>query len=253
VGRARRAARAALNEEELAGGIIGGAQRVGDTVRRPTGEWTPAVHALLRHLERRGFAGAPRVLGIDEQGREILTYLDGEPGSLTFPEALHLETGVATFGRFVRAYHDAVADFRPAEAVWRAVARPVADGEVVCHGDLGHWNTVWRGDELVGAIDWDMAEPGPPLRDLVYAAAASVPLLSETPRDRPRRLAILCDAYGGVTPVELIDAALETLDFEVERLESFDREPWVSLRERGQQRALAARAAWIRENRALFF
>ena len=46
--------------------------RVGDTVRRPTGPWTPAIHALLRHLEHRGFDGAPRLHGIDEQGREIL-------------------------------------------------------------------------------------------------------------------------------------------------------------------------------------
>jgi chloramphenicol 3-O-phosphotransferase len=65
-------------EERLPGGNAGGAVLVDGTVRRPTGAWTPAVHDLLRHLEQRGFTGAPRVLGIDEQHREILTYLPGE-------------------------------------------------------------------------------------------------------------------------------------------------------------------------------
>ncbi|MGI5224335.1 hypothetical protein [Actinoallomurus sp. CA-142502] len=54
--------------------------RLGDTVRRPTHPWTPAVHALLGHLEQVGFPYSPRLLGTDEEGREVLTYLDGESG-----------------------------------------------------------------------------------------------------------------------------------------------------------------------------
>lgn len=45
------------------------AVRVGDTVRRQVGPHTQAVHALLRHFERVGFDGAPRVPGFDERGR----------------------------------------------------------------------------------------------------------------------------------------------------------------------------------------
>ena len=60
------------------GGRNDGAVRVGQTVRRRAGTHTLAIHALLRHLKAVGFAGAPRVLGIDYQGREVLTYLDGE-------------------------------------------------------------------------------------------------------------------------------------------------------------------------------
>src|SRR6266498_211042 len=57
-------------EEVLAGGNFNHVVRVGDTVRRvKTGAWTPAVHALLRHLERAGFDGAPRALGVDDRGR----------------------------------------------------------------------------------------------------------------------------------------------------------------------------------------
>jgi hypothetical protein len=65
-------------EIRLDGGNAGGAVRAGDTVRRAAGPWTPSVHALLAHLAGRGFAGSPRPLGVDEQGREVLTFLAGE-------------------------------------------------------------------------------------------------------------------------------------------------------------------------------
>ena len=58
-------------EIPLIGGNTSTVVRVGDTVRRNVGPWTPAVHALLRHLEYIGFTGAPRVLGLDERGREV--------------------------------------------------------------------------------------------------------------------------------------------------------------------------------------
>jgi hypothetical protein len=45
--------------EEPLPGTFSTLARVGDTVRRSTGPWTPAVHALLRHLEWAGFDGAP--------------------------------------------------------------------------------------------------------------------------------------------------------------------------------------------------
>ena len=58
-------------EERLPGGHLGGAVRVGGTVRRPAGPWTPAVHALLAHLAPR-LPGVPRVLGLDDRGRPVL-------------------------------------------------------------------------------------------------------------------------------------------------------------------------------------
>ena len=67
-----------MEEQRLDGGNTGGAIRVGDTVRRAAGPWTPTVHALLAHLADQGFAGSPVPLGLDNQGREILSFLDGE-------------------------------------------------------------------------------------------------------------------------------------------------------------------------------
>ncbi len=70
----------------LSGGNVSlGVVRVGDTVRRPVGPHARSVHRLLRHLERNGFAQAPRVLGHDEEGREVLSFI---PGSTDFPNDL---------------------------------------------------------------------------------------------------------------------------------------------------------------------
>ena len=55
------------HEVPLYGGNVTGATRIGQTVRRTTGPWSTTVHTLLRHLEKNGFIGAPRFLGIDEQ------------------------------------------------------------------------------------------------------------------------------------------------------------------------------------------
>ena len=41
--------------------------------------------ALLDHLERVGFSGAPRYLGSDERGREVLSYIPGEAPIVPYP------------------------------------------------------------------------------------------------------------------------------------------------------------------------
>jgi hypothetical protein len=72
--------------------------RLGDTVRRPARPWTPAVHALLTYLEDVGFPYSPRVLGIDETGREILTYVDGASGPQGWGEVVG-DAGLTTYAR----------------------------------------------------------------------------------------------------------------------------------------------------------
>ena len=97
-------------EQPFEDGNITAVVRVGDTVRRATGSWTPAVHALLRHLEARGFDGAPRALGFDDAGREVLSDIAGRtaPASL---DGIRSDDVLAATARLVRRYHDAVADF----------------------------------------------------------------------------------------------------------------------------------------------
>ena len=93
---------------------LGRVERVGDTVHRPVGPWTAAVHGLLHHLEAVGYDRAPRVLGFDEQGREVLTWIGGESGPDGWAKVV-ADRGLIAFARLLRDYHDAVAVYRPAE------------------------------------------------------------------------------------------------------------------------------------------
>jgi hypothetical protein len=72
---------AAPNEPiALAGGGRSIVHRQGNVVIRNSGPWTPAVHALLRHLQDVEFPAAPRLVGsgLRQDGREVLTFIDGE-------------------------------------------------------------------------------------------------------------------------------------------------------------------------------
>jgi hypothetical protein len=94
-------------EETLAGGFVSAVAKVGDTVRRPIGPWTQAVHALLRHLEAVGFDGARGVLGIDERGREVLSHVRGTVPLRATPE-MATERVLDELGGLLRSYHEAV-------------------------------------------------------------------------------------------------------------------------------------------------
>lgn len=187
-----------LNEVPLTGGNVAAAVvRVGDTVRRPAGAWTPAVHAFLTHLHSVGYPAAPRPLGIDDAGREVLTFI---PGPVPWPDRFDLlepDAALHRVGTMIRDLHDAAAGFTPPpDAAWRRLIPP--DGtDLVIHHDLAPWNLV-AGDRWA-FIDWDTAAPGTRLWDLAYAAKGFVPLSADPAwhrRDAARRLRILVDAYG---------------------------------------------------------
>jgi hypothetical protein len=140
-----------VTEEPLIGGFVNSVVRVDSTVRRSTGPWTPAVHALLRHLESVGFAESPRVRGVDAQGREVLDFLEGEVvGWTNWPNVMLESAGVGQLGALLRLYHHAVNGFEPADdAIWRNPLAP-STGELIRHGDFSPFNSVWRGGRVVG-------------------------------------------------------------------------------------------------------
>jgi hypothetical protein len=167
-----------MAEEQLDGGNIGGAVRAGGTVRRTAGPWTPAVHALLAHLAAKGFTGAPRPLGLDEQGREILTFLEGETvgSGKPWPAWTHADDTLDQVARWMRSYHQAVADFVPApDAVWRE-GGCWSPGLIIGHNDAAPYNAAWHQGTLTGFFDWDFAGPVTPEWDLAFAAFSWVPL-----------------------------------------------------------------------------
>jgi Ser/Thr protein kinase RdoA (MazF antagonist) len=194
-------------EIPLDGGNAGGAVRVGDTVRRAAGPWTPAVHALLAHLAGKGFDGAPRPLGFDARGREVLTFLAGETVGSTrpWPAWVHAEDTLLQVARWMRSFHRAAADFVPPPgSVWR-MGGQWARGLIVGHNDAAPYNAVWRDGRLAGFFDWDMAGPVSPEWDLAFAAFSWVPLHARHVvaregftdfEDRPRRMRLFLAGYG---------------------------------------------------------
>jgi RimJ/RimL family protein N-acetyltransferase len=215
--------------------------RIGDTVCRESSG--SAVHALLAHLERVGFPYSPRLLGIDEEGREVLTCIDGLSGRDSWAQVVP-DAGLRAFARLLRAYHDAVAGYLSPVHEWALAPRPLRAGEVICHGDFGPWNVVWRDGQPVGLIDFEFARPAPPLTDVAYALEYSVPFRDDedclrwlgyrAPPDRRARLETFADAYGLPETIGLPQAVVENqragIDH-VRRLAAAGREPqtrWVA-------------------------
>jgi aminoglycoside phosphotransferase (APT) family kinase protein len=165
------------------------------------------VHALLARLDSVGFAKAPRPLGLDDQGREVLTFLEGDTvgSSKPWPGWVHAEQTLDQVAQWLRSYHDAVAGFvPPAGAVWRAGDR-WSPGLIVGHNDAAPYNAAWHDDTLVGFFDWDFAAPVTAAWDLAFTAFSWVPLharhvvAAEGFTDfaaRPRRLRRFLDVYG---------------------------------------------------------
>lgn len=193
-----------LDGEVLPGGNVGGAVRIGDTVRRPTGPWTPAVHAVLRHLADKGLRAVPRVHGYDARGREVLDFL---PGDIVDVDAgLLTDAQVRELATWARELHDALEDFQH-PGPWRFFDVPGAD--LLAHNDLAAYNACFVGDELTGVFDWDLAGPSTRLFELAHLAWTTIPLYRRVPDAFvAARLRLLAEAYAGPTASEILHAVV---------------------------------------------
>src|SRR6266566_3964956 len=184
-------------EVPLAGGRVNpDVVRVGETVRRPMGARASFIHDLLVHLGRFGFDGAPRFLGVDDVGREIVSLLPGAP--IPGTEILS-DSEIQSAATLFQRYHDAAAGLPDA----------VLDGhETVIHGDAGPWNILWVDGQARALIDFDEARPGERLEDVGYFAWKGLRLVADGPSvsEQRRRLAILAETYGVDVDGDLLDA-----------------------------------------------
>jgi aminoglycoside phosphotransferase (APT) family kinase protein len=230
-------------EAPLTGGrLTSGVARVGDAVRRPTGPHSPFVHRLLRHLEAVGFEGAPRLLGLDEHGGEMLSFIDG----WVPPDLDHFadETVVAA-ARLLRRLHDATAG---SELAGRH--------EVVCHNDPSPCNYVFVDGRPVAFIDFDHAAPGDRLRDVAYGGWLWTISADDGPPipEQARRLRLVADAYGLPDPSVLLDAVLrrqeENRAAALARAQS--RDPAVAEYGRASATWQREQMTWLREHADAF-
>jgi aminoglycoside phosphotransferase (APT) family kinase protein len=196
--------------EPLTGdGVTQGIVRIGDTVRRPLRPFSLTVQAYLAHLRDAGFTGAPLPFGVDEQGREMLSFVPGEVPRNPLPPETAGDDVLVALARLIRALHEASAGWvPPAGAVWggtpATVGRPVSErAELVSHCDYYPGNVVFRDGLPAALIDFDLAHPTTRLYDMANALWFWAPL--RDPRDRapafagadiPHRVAVFADAYG---------------------------------------------------------
>lgn len=208
------------DEIQLSGGNVNaGVFRVGNTVRRSPAPSSHSIHRLLQHLEAKGFDGSPRFLGCDEKKREVLSFIEGQVGILTF--AWENDDALTSAVRLLKQYHDCTIDFDKDVHGWAFVYPDVAKHEVICHNDFGLYNLVYVRERAVGIIDFDLAGPGPCLRDLAYAAYWLTPLsLNSTDQilyaekdltSESRRLKLLCSEYGVPLTTDFIEMIEEVL------------------------------------------
>jgi hypothetical protein len=210
-------------EDPLWGGTAnkGLVVRVGDTVRRPLRKHSGSTHALLQHLADVVFDGPPRFLGIDERGREVLSYLPGEAITAPYAGWALTDEALESVARLLRAYHEAVSTFDPAGFTWPRPLPVRFRGDIVSHNDPNLDNIVFRDRRAVALIDFDLAGPGSRLWDVAAAVRLWAPLrpdgdIADARRRRAlTRLRRFADAYGlGDADRDLLpDAVLHNHDW----------------------------------------
>ena len=163
------------NEERLIGGNVSNVYRLGETIRRELKEESNKIHKLLKHLENKGFSYAPKFLGTDEKGREILSFIEGEAGNYPLKEYMWSNDVLKELAEMLRLYHDSVIDFSIEES-WQSIDNTPQPFEVICHNDFAIYNIIFNHKRPVGIIDFDVAGPGPRLWDIAYTIYTCVPL-----------------------------------------------------------------------------
>jgi hypothetical protein len=156
---------------------------------------------------------------MDEQGREILSFIEGEAGQ--WPAIWAGESALITSAQLLKSYHDLTTDLMASDAVWAYEYPDRSKHEVICHNDYAAYNIVFKEMKAAGMIDFDLAGPGPRLKDVAYAAYWMTPLsLCDTDMQPfaeadlqagSPRLKLFCECYGIAADVHLLEMIDEVL------------------------------------------
>lgn len=195
-------------------GATEGIVRIGDTVRRPLRPFSLAIQSYLGYIRQGGFTGAPQPLGIDEEGREVLSYVDGDVPREPLPDWTAGTDVLAGLAALIRRLHEAAEGWEaPPDTEWGTVpgvaprrgVTAFSDGEpeIISHRDYCPGNVVFRDGLPAALIDFDLAKPTTKVYDIANAMYWWVPLcdpLDRAPAFAPlaaaERAAVFADAYG---------------------------------------------------------
>jgi len=248
-----------MDEEILTGGSINTVTRKGDVVFRNGGEWVPAVHKVLEYLNNSGFSYSPKPLGVVPDGREMISFLPGESMMRPWRQPMFDDDGLIQAAKMLRSLHNITQKLTfPKDTKWQFIKAGKNTDQIIRHGDLGPWNTLWQGDKLTGLIDWDFAEPGDAITDLAQLIAYFVPFKSganweeagfKQQPDYRQRLSVIQKAYGKDYTEQDIILALDKLQtLEISRIKKFgakDIYPWDKWLKDGEAEKTKTEQDWL--------
>jgi hypothetical protein len=232
----------------LPGGYVTSVTRLGGTVLRDQSPNAEFVHSLLLQLEQTGYTAAPRFLGIDANGKEVLSFIEGHVAwEAQQPPGVWSNESLLEIARLTRRLHDLTA------------GTPLAgDSPVVCHNDLAPRNTVYRdlgaGFRPVAFIDWDVARPGHPEDDLAQVFSQYLCPCERHPRVdvHAKRINMMLDAYGyeGVRTrfIPLIEERMRDCITGIEREAAAGSAGHKQLIATGALETIRSQADWIAAN-----
>jgi hypothetical protein len=142
--------------------------------------------------------------GFAPDGREALTYMDGE---LIHP-APWSEEGIAAIGTMIRSLHEQMSDFRAegTEIVWKDwFLHDLGHPGIISHCDIAPWNVLTKDGKPCALIDWEFVGPVDPLMELARACWLFPQLVDDSlaaelglpsPSKRAEQVRLLVDSYG---------------------------------------------------------
>lgn len=215
-------------KKEILGGNVNQAIEKKENKIYRNSNWNNNIHEFLQFLETKHFAGVPRFLGIDENNREILSYLPGYVPGNSFPncqEFVWNRQNLILTAQFMRKFHDISSEFLK-QTNWEQGPFQKCDYEVICHNDAAPYNFVYEDKKMTGLIDFDVAYPGMRLWDIAYTLYTTIPLSSYQPeldgtvrfyegKDadiRKERIQIFFRSYGMEIPVDLFSWVIRRLE-----------------------------------------
>ncbi len=149
--------------------------RLGNFVLRPADE-DLSIEELIIEVGK-VFRGIPKTFGRDSIGRLKLEWIEGESAETFDEDEEKSRTRLLSVGALLRELHDSTVSIVSETAVTsRGSLDPSGIREVVCHGDAGPGNIVFRNRTAFALIDWEMAAPGRRSWDLATALRYWAPL-----------------------------------------------------------------------------
>jgi thiamine kinase-like enzyme len=210
--------------KKLSGGNLTSIYKKNETVLREQKPWSSTIHRVLLHLEKVGHTNSPRFIGIDDSGKEVLSFVPGDckfdyPFTNDEQEQLLIIKNVA---EMMRKYHDASLSFERTERDnWMFSYNGQLEKEVICHNDIAPYNITFVNDIPYGMIDFDTCCPAPRIWDIVYALYRFVPFSEklydsekqeyrnyDVDRDKEFRknsIPVFFSAYGMECPKDLFE------------------------------------------------